>query len=109
MMFAGRTRAVAAGTDDQTAAEVSVDATAFSQNLTATDADVQTALETSRRVQPIPRGLAADGLASGGDRHPERRRLHLTGQQQHGDTRPRHRRNGPALPEGYIYRWRTLP
>ena len=34
------------GTDDQTAAEVPVTATGFSGNLSATDTDVQTALDT---------------------------------------------------------------
>ena len=42
------------GTDDQTAAEVTVDATAFTGNLSATDTAVQTALDT------------IDGLSLGG-------------------------------------------
>ena len=76
------------GTDDQTAAEVTVDTTNFSQNLTSTDNTVQAALETIDGFSQYQGRLAAGVLASRGDRHAQRDRLHLTGQQQYGNSDP---------------------
>ena len=77
---------VLGGTDDQTAAEVTVDTTNFSRNLTAADDSVQAALGNHRRLHAIPRDMAAGVLAGRSNRHAQRHSLHLAGQQQHGDS-----------------------
>ena len=66
--------------------------------LLQSDDSVQDALETIDGFNAISGGVAAGVMAGRRDRHAERHRLHLSGQQPIRKFQPRHRRNGPGCP-----------
>ena len=76
------------GTDDQTAIEVPVDTSNFSQNLTSSDDTVQAALETIDGFSQYQGAWQQTSWPGRGNRHAQRYRLYLAGQQQYADSYP---------------------
>ena len=94
------------GTDDQTAAEVAVTATGFTGNLSSTDDDVQTALETvdEFELENSFRGAWSAGEYDGGQQviHNGLEYISLIRQNDHEPTRSEEQWSG--LVRGYIFR-----